>query len=761
MSAVYGVIDTAGRTADSAAFERMAAALRHRGPDGLAAYAEGPAALGRALMRVTPESARETPLLRWGPYVAAADARLDERAAMMDRLGLAADARENITDPLLLVMCYDRWGPDFLQDVYGDFALAIWNTESRTGLLARDQMGVRPLFTAEGGGRFAFASELRAVVLSELVEAVPVLERCRLRISGLPAEALRPEPGAVPGSATVWRGVEILPPAHYRLLSDGAIGAPVRYWRPVYAENPAWRDPARALAELRRVTEQAVLDRCRVLGDRVGVELSGGLDSSLIAAVAAGGQGILRGGAAAANGGDEALRVTVSDDTHPPANADVPCPPENGGDLHPADYGGEQQVTVSDDDTPSVAKGGPGPAENGGELKGTVSDDDAQPPVTRTQEPAGLGTRPAPAIYTLSSVVREGEDLPLPPYFDTDERPHIRALLERYPDMQAGYIYHDELEFGGPGLRAAVHRHYDIFNHFYYLDEAFAHRFAQLGCRRVLSGFGGDFTLSNAAIDPVKYLLRQRRYRRALRVFMKIRRHEGGAWWPALREQLLRPLWPEAWRGVPGRIRQIFTRKKPQAIRRRAAMWQLTEEEKAQLRTFREKRLERYRRQDELAEWLHYEGAAPSMTDLDLAAAAGPVEICYPLLDRRLVECLLQMPAEHFRAGGRPRGLIRAVGRTILPDMILYREDKGPYSPGFTAHFRTKADEILLKLRKLERFPELHSWINIRTIESEMSEFVRDDQAIKGNSAWMHLAGMYIFVTLYLEILAKSLTRRI
>src|SRR5690606_39985537 len=126
-----------------------------------------------------------------------------------------------------------------------------------------------------------------------------------------------------------------------------------------------------------------------------------------------------------------------------------------------------------------------------------------------------------------------------------------------------------------------------------------------------------------------------------------------------------------------------------------------------------------YRRQDELAEWLYYEGAAPSMTDLDLSAAVGPVEICYPLLDRRLVECLLQMPAEHFRAEGRPRGLIRAVGRTILPDMILYGEDKGPYSPGFSAHFRTKADEILLKLRKLERFSALPSLNNSRSIESD------------------------------------------
>lgn len=173
-----------------------------------------------------------------------------------------------------LVDAYRRWGHGLPERMRGDFVLLVWDPERREGFLARDQLGVRPLFFAEVGGRLLFASELRDLL--DLLPATP-----------------GPDPDGVahwialstrPGSGTLYAGVERLGPGEMLRFGPGGVSRD-RYWEPRYREPlelPAgeWAERVREGlrdAVRRRLDPQAA----------TGVLLSGGLDSASIAAVGA------------------------------------------------------------------------------------------------------------------------------------------------------------------------------------------------------------------------------------------------------------------------------------------------------------------------------------------------------------------------------------------------------------------------------------------------------------------------------------------
>jgi asparagine synthase (glutamine-hydrolysing) len=174
-----------------------------------------------------------------------------------------------------LVSAYRRWGTKLPGQMRGDFALVAWDAELREGFLARDQLGVRPLFYAEAQGRLHFASELRDLL--ELLPSTP-----------------GPDPDGVahwialstrPGAGTLYEGVERLGPGEMLRFGSGGVSRS-RYWAPRFQE-PLELPPQEWAERVRDGLSEAVRRR---LDPEQGtsVLLSGGLDSASIAAVGAG-----------------------------------------------------------------------------------------------------------------------------------------------------------------------------------------------------------------------------------------------------------------------------------------------------------------------------------------------------------------------------------------------------------------------------------------------------------------------------------------
>jgi asparagine synthase (glutamine-hydrolysing) len=198
------------------------------------------------------------------------DGFLDNATELAAELGLAgATAPET-----LLLAGWKRWELELLGKMRGEFALLLWDPERRRGLLARDQLGVRSLFLHESGGTVRFASEIR-----QLLALLP----------------RRPQPDAVsvahwvtmsrrPGSATLFEDIRRLDPGSALALSEAGAREHA-YWRPSFRE-PLERTKDQLAQDVREALERAVARRVSDDGTTC-VLMSGGLDSSSIAALAA------------------------------------------------------------------------------------------------------------------------------------------------------------------------------------------------------------------------------------------------------------------------------------------------------------------------------------------------------------------------------------------------------------------------------------------------------------------------------------------
>jgi asparagine synthase (glutamine-hydrolysing) len=181
------------------------------------------------------------------------------------------------SDTEVLVHLYEEEGEDLVARLRGMFAFALWDRKERRLLLARDRLGIKPLYVYRDAEKLLFGSELKAIL------AHPGTRR------EVNAEALEDYLafGMVPGAASIFRGIEKLPPAHTLVARAGELGrAPRRYWR-LHIEPDH-----RPIAEEWQEAVRAKLDetvRLHLIADvPVGAFLSGGLDSSIVVASSAG-----------------------------------------------------------------------------------------------------------------------------------------------------------------------------------------------------------------------------------------------------------------------------------------------------------------------------------------------------------------------------------------------------------------------------------------------------------------------------------------
>lgn len=205
-----------------------------------------------------------------------ASVRLDDRTALCCALGIPPGQHPKPPDSVLLLRAYERWGAECPNHLLGDFAFAVWDGRRRTLFLTRDHVGTRPLFYSLSAERVVFASDVGAVL------AVPGVSDAldEAAVAMVLGRELHPL-----GEHTYYRAVRRLPPGH-TLTIAGASTRVTRWWRPEDVPAASTADDDTVAEAFLDLYARAVEDRTREVS-RVGVHLSGGLDSSSVAALAA------------------------------------------------------------------------------------------------------------------------------------------------------------------------------------------------------------------------------------------------------------------------------------------------------------------------------------------------------------------------------------------------------------------------------------------------------------------------------------------
>lgn len=267
MSALASVFDPAGRDHRDPVM-RMLEAASHRAPGGSRVWVGERVALGR---RGRSDDASPPLVHPTTQHAIVFDGRIDNTDELSAALGLGP----HVHDDELVLAAYERWGESAPARLLGDFAFAVWDASARQLFCARDVFGQRPLFYAAARGIVAIGSEPQQLLAHPLVPA---------RINeGVVAEHLAGMPVSV--GETVWSDVARLPPAHTLIASDGGVRVS-RYWQFDPDADLACSSEGEYVEAFTDVFRTAV--RCRVRGASrgVGVFLSGGLDSSAVAAAA-------------------------------------------------------------------------------------------------------------------------------------------------------------------------------------------------------------------------------------------------------------------------------------------------------------------------------------------------------------------------------------------------------------------------------------------------------------------------------------------
>ncbi len=254
---------------------RMCAAIRHRGPDDEGVLVEPGVALGMRRLSIIDVATGHQPIHSEDSRVwVVFNGEIYNFRELRRELEAAGHVFYTATDTEVIVHAYEEWGRGALVRLRGMFALAIWDRESRRVLVARDRLGIKPLYYAVAGGRLYFGSEIKS-----LLEA-PEIPR------DLSAEALDHYLSFLyaPRDASFFRAVSKLPPGHSLTWQDGrAVVEP--YWELPVAERFEGSDEE-AVDRLHAVLRDAV--RSHLVSDvPLGAFLSGGVDSSLVVALMA------------------------------------------------------------------------------------------------------------------------------------------------------------------------------------------------------------------------------------------------------------------------------------------------------------------------------------------------------------------------------------------------------------------------------------------------------------------------------------------
>jgi asparagine synthase (glutamine-hydrolysing) len=282
MSGIVGMLNLDGSPVDEALLGRMTEYLAFRGPDRQRVRVTKNVGFGHALLRITEESAREEqPFTLDGRRWIVADARVDARQELIAELRAREqeELTSDATDVELILRAYCVWGGDCVTHLLGDFTFAVWDEPHQHLFCARDHLGVKPFFYAHLG---------QTVVISNTLDCIRLhpAGSCELNDAAIADFLLFGANQEI--DTTAFRDIRRLPPAHCITWSKEATRCR-RYWTLPVDEPISFKRVDEYSDRFTDLLRTALHDRLRTR--RVGVLMSGGLDSTTLAAVA---QSLLR-----------------------------------------------------------------------------------------------------------------------------------------------------------------------------------------------------------------------------------------------------------------------------------------------------------------------------------------------------------------------------------------------------------------------------------------------------------------------------------
>jgi len=271
MCGITGIISKDAKKYESN-LKSMTSCIKYRGPDETGSHLFDTCALGHARLSIVDLGNGQQPMLT-------PDARVGlvfngEIYGYKDiKKGLSDYHFRTASDTEVILALYGKYKKEMLRELPGMFAFGLWDDESKELFAARDRFGEKPFYYAHGkNGEFIFASEIKAILASGLVEPILNLDSVTHYLRHL----------YVNPYTTIYSNIHVLPPAHALSLKDGKLTT-WRYWQPPATDQNIGLDEA--VTKFKELFEKAVQSQL-VADVPVGAFLSGGLDSSTVVAVA-------------------------------------------------------------------------------------------------------------------------------------------------------------------------------------------------------------------------------------------------------------------------------------------------------------------------------------------------------------------------------------------------------------------------------------------------------------------------------------------
>ena len=278
MCGIVGVVARDSRCAvDPARVERMRDVIAHRGPDGEGLWVDGAVGLGhRRLAIIDPARGQQPMSNEDGSVWLVFNGEIYNHADLRPDLEARGHRYRTRSDSETIIHLYEDVGEEVVERLHGMFAFAIWDRRVQRLLLARDRLGIKPLYVAEADGELLFASEIKAILAGG--------RRAALREEALPQYlATR----FVSGDETFYQGIRRLMPGHTLTWTPAGGARERRYWS-IPATSPERHTEVPIQREAMRLREHLTgAVRRHLMSDvPLGVFLSGGIDSSALAALA-------------------------------------------------------------------------------------------------------------------------------------------------------------------------------------------------------------------------------------------------------------------------------------------------------------------------------------------------------------------------------------------------------------------------------------------------------------------------------------------